>query len=191
MSAGVDEAGRGCLAGPVYAAAVILAPRVRLPGLDDSKKVSAQRRVRLAAEIQAQAVAWAVACATVDEIERINILQASLLAMQRAVAALAVRPALALVDGNRAPTLQVPARTVVGGDAKIPAIMAASILAKVARDARMLQLDAEHPGFGFARHKGYGTREHLAALQRLGPCVEHRRGFAPVRLRQLALELPA
>lgn len=191
IKAGLDEAGRGCLAGPVYAAAVILPARFRLRGLDDSKKMSRAAREELAPQIQAGALAWAVALATVEEIEEHNILQASLLAMQRAAEALAVLPALALVDGNRAPALKVPVQTVVDGDAKIPAIMAASILAKVARDAEMLRLDTQYPGYGFARHKGYGTREHLAALRAHGPCAVHRRGFAPVRQLQLALGAPA
>lgn len=191
LSAGVDEAGRGCLAGPVCAAAVILPAGVQLAGLNDSKKVTALRRVRLVPEIKAHAVAWAVAYASVEEIEQMNILQASLLAMQRAVAALPVRPGRAQVDGTHAPELGIPVQTVIDGDAKIRSIMAASILAKVARDAEMLRLDGEHPGYGFARHKGYGTVEHLSALDRLGPCIVHRRSFAPVRLRSVAAGQPA
>lgn len=178
---GVDEAGRGPLAGPVVAAAVILPPGASLPGLNDSKKLSPSRRERLAAEIRATALAWAVAEASASEIDEWNILRATLRAMARAVAALPLVPDEVLVDGNRAPTLEVPVRTIIGGDALEPAIMAASILAKTHRDARLVALDRRYPGYGFARHKGYGTAAHLAALARLGPCPEHRRSFAPVR----------
>lgn len=187
--AGADEVGRGALAGPVYAAAVIFAPGRKLRGLDDSKKLTAGAREALVPRIQARAVAWAVASASLEEIERINILRASLLAMQRAVEALSVAPALLRVDG-----LHVPAVTgcgveaIVGGDARVPAIMAASVLAKVARDAEMRRLDLAHPGYGFAEHKGYATPQHLQALQRLGPCPIHRRGFEPVLQMNLALE---
>lgn len=178
---GVDEAGRGPLAGPVVAAAVILPPNTPLSGLNDSKKLSPRRRERLAAEIRATALAWAVAEASAAEIDEWNILRSTLRAMARAVAALPVMPDEVLVDGNQAPALEVPVRTIIGGDALEPAIMAASILAKTHRDARLVALEARHPGYGFARHKGYGTAAHLAALARLGPCPEHRRSFAPVR----------
>lgn len=178
---GVDEAGRGPLAGPVVAAAVILPPGVSLPSLNDSKKLSPRRRERLAAEIRATALAWAVAEVSAAEIDEWNILRATLRAMARAVAALPLVPDEVLVDGNRAPTLEVPVRTIIGGDALEPAIMAASILAKTHRDARLVALDRRYPGYGFARHKGYGTAAHMAALARLGPCPEHRRSFAPVR----------
>jgi ribonuclease HII len=178
---GVDEVGRGPLAGPVVAAAVILDPARPIAGLDDSKRLSARVRERLAVQVRAQAVAWAVGRAEVDEIDRINILQASLLAMQRAVAALAVLPARALVDGNRAPIFACPGQAIVGGDAIEPCISAASILAKVIRDREMIELDQLYPGYGFARHKGYPTRAHLAALQQHGVTPIHRRSFGPVR----------
>lgn len=181
LTCGVDEAGRGPLAGPVVAAAVILPPNTPLSGLNDSKKLSPRRRERLAAEIRATALAWAVAEASAAEIDEWNILRATLRAMARAVAALPVMPDEVLVDGNQAPALEVPVRTIIGGDALEPAIMAASILAKTHRDARLVALDARYPEYGFARHKGYGTAAHLAALARLGPCPEHRRSFAPVR----------
>ena len=181
LIAGVDEAGRGPLAGPVTAAAVILDPREPLVGLADSKRLSPARREALEQQIQEKSLAWAVAFATVEEIDRLNILQASLLAMKRAVEALDVAPGRVLVDGNRCPRLACDAEAVVRGDASVPAISAASVLAKVARDRRMLILDARHPGYGFARHKGYPTAEHMAALRELGPCTEHRRTFGPVR----------
>jgi ribonuclease HII len=179
---GIDEAGRGPLAGPVYAAAVILDPD-RIPdGIADSKRLSAVRREQTARRIEGEAVAWAIAWSSVEEIDQLNILNASLLAMRRAVGALARQPSLALVDGNRCPDgLPCPARAIVGGDALEPAISAASILAKVARDEEMLRLDLRYPGYGFAQHKGYGTKAHLEALQRLGPCPVHRTSFAPVR----------
>lgn len=179
--AGVDEAGRGPLAGPVSAAAVILDPERPIVGLDDSKCLTPRRRELLEIEIQDKALAWAVAFGTAEEIDRVNILQASLLAMARAVEALAVVPHFALVDGNRCPRLACTAEAIVGGDARVPVIGAASILAKVARDREMLLLDARFPGYGFAKHKGYPTREHLAALRELGPCEQHRRTFRPVR----------
>jgi ribonuclease HII len=179
--AGVDEAGRGPLAGPVYAAAVVLDSQRPIAGLADSKALSPARRERLAAQIRDGARAWAVAAASVEEIDRLNILQASLLAMRRAVRALALAPCEVWVDGNRAPSLEVPVRTIVRGDATVPEISAASILAKTARDAGMQRLAVECPGYGFDRHMGYGTPEHLAALRRLGACVHHRRSFAPVR----------
>ncbi len=178
--AGVDEAGRGPLAGPVVAAAVVLDPARPIAGLADSKTLAPQRREALAGEIRARAWAWAIAQAEVDEIDRINILQASLLAMQRAVAGLKLEPELVLVDGNRAPALPCAVRTIVKGDVLEPAISAASILAKVTRDALMREMDCRYPGYGFARHKGYPTPEHLEALRRLGPCPLHRRSFAPV-----------
>lgn len=178
---GVDEAGRGPLAGPVYAAAVILDPRRPIKGLDDSKKLRESLRDELACEIRSRASAWTIASASVEEIEAINILRASLLAMKRAVEGLAIVPERALVDGLHCPQLVMAARAVVGGDAKIKAISAASILAKTARDAEMVQLHRLFPHYGFDRHKGYPTPSHLDALQRLGPCPAHRRGFAPVR----------
>ena len=179
--AGVDEAGRGPLAGPVMAAAVILDERRRIAGLDDSKRLSHEQRLHLAAEIKARALAWSVAEAGVAEIDRLNILRASLLAMQRAVEALAILPEMALVDGPHAPTLPCPARAVVRGDRRVPAISAASIIAKVERDRRMTVMEARYPGYGFAAHKGYPTRRHIEALARLGVTPIHRRSFAPVK----------
>jgi ribonuclease HII len=181
MICGVDEAGRGPLAGPVYAAAVILDPGQPIAGLADSKKLSARKRERLALEIRAKARAWAVAEASVEEIDRLNILQATLLAMKRAVLALAVPPIEVLIDGNRCPVLSLPARAIVGGDALVPEISAASILAKTARDAAMRELHEQFPQYGFDRHFGYGTAIHLAALRQHGPAICHRRTFAPVR----------
>ncbi|MGB5198700.1 MAG: ribonuclease HII [Sedimenticolaceae bacterium] len=178
---GVDEAGRGPLAGPVVAAAVILKPDCRIEGLDDSKKVPVGRRERLFEQICADALAWSLGRAEVAEIDRLNILQASLLAMQRAVAGLAIAPQRALIDGNRVPQLGCAARAIVGGDASEPCISAASIIAKVARDREMVALDAQYPGYGLARHKGYPTRAHLEALAVLGVSAIHRRTFAPVR----------
>ena len=178
--AGVDEAGRGPLAGPVVAAAVSLDPARPIAGLADSKTLRAARRDALAVEIRAGALAWAVALADVAEIDALNILGATMLAMQRAVAALAVPPEEAWVDGNRRPALACAVRAIVKGDRDVPAISAASILAKTARDAMLVELDSRHPGYGFARHKGYPTPEHFAALARLGPCIAHRRSFAPV-----------
>lgn len=180
LIAGVDEAGRGPLAGPVVAAAVILDAAHPVLGLADSKKLSPVRRERLALEIRAGALAWAVGRAEVAEIDAINILQATLLAMQRAVMALAVAPTQVLVDGNRCPPLRYPCSAIVRGDATVPVISAASILAKVARDAELRRLDALYPEYGFARHKGYPTLAHRQALRRYGPCPEHRRSFAPV-----------
>ncbi|RMG29199.1 MAG: ribonuclease HII [Gammaproteobacteria bacterium] len=179
--AGVDEAGRGPLAGPVVAAAVILDPHLPIEGLADSKRLTPARREVLAARIRDAALAWALGRAEVEEIDRLNILQATLLAMRRAIEALDPPPGQVLVDGDRLPEIAVPARAVVGGDRNVPAISAASILAKVARDAEMCRLDARYPGYGFAQHKGYGTRAHLEALRRLGPSPVHRRSFAPVR----------
>ncbi len=178
---GVDEAGRGPLAGPVCAAAVILDPNRPIPGLKDSKKLSAANRVRLAEEIRHHALAWSVAWASVEEIDRLNILNASLLAMQRAVQTLAVPAELALVDGNRCPVLTIPARAIVRGDALEPCISAASILAKTERDKEMRRLADIHPQYGFERHAGYPTPEHLSALAKHGPSAQHRLSFAPVR----------
>jgi ribonuclease HII len=178
---GVDEAGRGPLAGPVCAAAVILDPAQPIEGLDDSKKLAPRVRERLADDIRVRALAWSVAWATVEEIDRLNILQASLLAMRRAVEGLLVQPEWALVDGNRCPQLPCAAQAIVGGDGKEPAIAAASILAKTARDALMRDLDARPPEYGLARHKGYPTVAHLAALRRHGVIDIYRRSFAPVR----------
>lgn len=188
LLAGVDEAGCGPLAGPVTAAAVILDPAHPIAGLADSKRLSPMKRERLAGEIRDKALTWAVGWAEVAEIDRLNILRASLLAMQRAVAALKLTPEFALIDGNRCPALACACQTIIRGDATVPAISAASILAKVARDAAMCELDQRYPQYAFARHKGYPTAVHLAALRRYGPCAEHRRFFAPVAaLRQLAL----
>ncbi|MDC8012199.1 ribonuclease HII [Tahibacter soli] len=183
LVAGVDEAGRGPLAGPVYVAAVILdRSRRALAGLDDSKQLPEARRDELDAKIRERALAYSVVAIDVDDIDRVNIFQATMLGMRRALDALALAPALALIDGNRLPkSLRCDARAIVDGDAREPAISAASILAKVARDRHMRELDARHPGYGFAQHKGYGTPEHLDALKRLGPCAQHRRSFAPVR----------
>lgn len=180
LCAGVDEAGRGPLAGPVVAAAVILDPERPIRGLADSKVLSPERREVLAARIRERARSWAVALAAVDEIDSINILHASMLAMRRAVEALGVPPEEVLVDGNRCPAVSVKVRAIVGGDAYVPSISAASILAKTARDAMLVDLDREYPNYGFARHKGYATPEHLAALALHGPCPAHRRSFAPV-----------
>ena len=180
LLAGVDEAGRGPLAGPVEAAAVILDPRQPIAGLADSKKLTARRRERLYDEICAKALCCSIALASVAEIDRLNILQATLLAMQRAVAGLRLPPAKVLVDGNRLPTLGVLAEAIVDGDATVPAISAASILAKVQRDRWCAEVDAQWPQYGFAAHKGYGTAAHLAALRAHGACEHHRRSFAPV-----------
>jgi ribonuclease HII len=179
--AGVDEVGRGPLAGPVVAAAVILDPDRPIPGLADSKKLSERRRESLAEQIRQQALAWALGRAEVEEIDRINILQASLLAMQRAVEALTIVPHEALVDGNRLPQLDCEARAIVGGDASVAAISAASIIAKVARDREMIELDRRYPGYGLAKHKGYPTKAHIQALGSLGISPVHRRSFGPVR----------
>jgi ribonuclease HII len=181
--AGVDEVGVGPLAGPVVAAAVVLPPRVELPGLDDSKALRPADRERLDAAIRAQAVALAVACVEEAEIDRVNVLRASLEAMRRAVLSLGVAPDHVLVDARTIPEIAAPQIPIVGGDSRDGSIAAASIVAKVYRDARMRELDASHPGYGFARHKGYPTREHLDALDRLGPCPIHRRSFAPVAQR--------
>lgn len=177
--AGIDESGRGCLAGPVYAAAVILRAGDPIAGLNDSKKLGAATRERLFDQIVQRALACAVALASVEEIDRLNIEKASHLAMQRAVQALALPPTACWVDGNRSPDFGRPVRTIVGGDAIEPSIMAASILAKVARDREMRRLDAQYPGYGFARHKGYGTAGHLRALNTQGVSAIHRLSFAP------------
>lgn len=180
--AGIDEAGRGPLAGPVYAAAVILDPARPILGLDDSKKLSAQRREELAAEIRSGALAWCIASATVAEIDSLNILQATMLAMRRACEGLTVMPDMALIDGNCLPRgLACLAEAVVKGDATVASISAASILAKTARDADCLDLHALYPDYAFDQHKGYGTVLHLARLESHGPCPAHRRSFSPVR----------
>jgi len=181
LLAGVDEVGRGPLAGPVVAAAVILDPRRPIEGLTDSKRLTPSRRERLASRIRAAALTVALGRASVAEIDALNIHQAALLAMARAIAALETAPERVMVDGLHCPQAPCPAQAIVRGDALVPAISAASIIAKVARDAEMVHWDALHPGYGFARHKGYGTRAHIAALQRLGVTPLHRRSFAPVR----------
>ena len=180
LVAGVDEAGRGPLAGPVVAAAVILNPDAPIAGLADSKVLSAVRREVLAAAIRGRALAWCVALADVAEIDGLNILGATMLAMRRAVEGLDPSPDEALIDGNRCPPLACRARAIVKGDRDVASISAASILAKTARDAMLIELDARYPAYGFARHKGYPTPDHLAALTRFGPCPAHRRSFAPV-----------
>ena len=174
---GVDEAGRGPLAGPVCAAAVILPPEMELAGLNDSKKLSEKKREQLFPEIQRVALAWSVAFASVEEIEERNILGATMLAMNRAIAGLSLTPDLALIDGNRNKEIEVPSRCVVHGDARCASIAAASILAKVSRDHLMLELAREYPQYGFEKHKGYGTRAHYAALREYGPCPAHRPSF--------------
>ncbi len=181
LIAGVDEAGRGPLAGPVYAAAVILSPRVPIEGLADSKKLTAKRRDALFDVIQRDALSWAIASASVEEIDAINILQASLLAMRRAVEGLATQPHEILVDGLFCPTVSMPARAIVKGDSKEPAISAASILAKVARDREMYRLHEQFPRYRFDLHKGYGTVVHMAALAKHGVSPVHRLSYAPVR----------
>jgi ribonuclease HII len=179
---GVDEAGRGPLAGPVFAAAVILNPINPIAGLRDSKKLSETKRDRLALEIKKQAVAWYIAQASEQEIDQLNILQATMLAMQRAVQGLSVTPELALVDGNRCPSLMMSARAIVKGDDKVPAISAASILAKTARDAAMMELHVKYPKYAFDQHKGYPTTLHLARLSEHGVLPVHRLSYAPVRM---------
>jgi ribonuclease HII len=180
LVAGVDEAGRGPLMGPVVAAAVILDDLHPIKGLADSKKLTALRRDKLYDEIRAKALCFSIAQATAAEIDEINILQATMLAMRRAVEGLRLKPSKVLVDGNRIPTLVIVAEAIVGGDALVPAISAASILAKVWRDRWCQEMDLAYPQYGFASHKGYGTAEHLAALQLHGACPEHRRTFSPV-----------
>ncbi len=174
---GVDEAGRGPLAGDVYAAAVILPEGLEIPGLNDSKKLSEKRREELAPIIKEQAAAWCIASATVAEIEALNILQAALLAMQRAVAGLNIQPEFVITDGNQAPDLPMLVQTVIGGDAKSASIAAASVLAKTARDAALRELDAQYPQYGFAAHKGYGTKAHYEAIDQYGICPAHRPSF--------------
>jgi len=181
LVAGVDEAGRGPLAGPVVAAAVILDDLKPIKGLNDSKKLTAKQRDKLYDEIRAKALCCSIAQASVDEIDQINILQATMLAMKRAVEGLRLKPAKVLVDGNRLPVLDVLAEAIVRGDALVPCISAASILAKVHRDRGCMQLHQQYPLYGFDAHKGYGTAQHLAALRSHGACPEHRRSFAPVR----------
>jgi ribonuclease HII len=178
---GVDEAGRGPLAGAVYAAAVILDPARAIVGLADSKKLSEKARDRLAPLIREHAVAWCIASASVEEIETLNILHASLLAMRRAVDGLGLTPDEVLVDGNRCPVWNYQSRAIVGGDASVAEISAASILAKTARDAEMQQMHSQYPEYGFDRHKGYPTADHLAALRKHGPCAIHRRAYGPVK----------
>ncbi|MCL2829360.1 MAG: ribonuclease HII [Betaproteobacteria bacterium] len=179
--AGIDEAGRGPLAGPVFAAAVILDPERPIAGLNDSKKLNAATREELAQQIREKALAWAVAEASSAEIDRLNILQATFLAMRRACLALGIVPERALIDGNKIPPdLPCAAEAIVKGDAKIAAIAAASILAKTGRDAVMLELARQYPQYGFERHMGYPTAAHLAALRAHGPCPEHRKSYAPV-----------
>lgn len=178
--AGLDEVGRGCLAGPVVAAAVILGPNTCIKGLADSKKLSPSRRLHLANQIRHEALAWSIGRAEPTEIDRINILQASLLAMKRAYLGLSVKPDWIQVDGNRYPPIDAPGETIVGGDAKVAEISAASILAKVARDSEMGLLDALYPGYGFVLHKAYPTADHLARLRQLGITPMHRRTFAPI-----------
>lgn len=189
---GVDEAGRGPLAGAVFAAAVILDPGRCIRGLADSKALTAGRREELAERIRERAIAWAIASADVEEIDAINILQASLAAMGRAVMQLGVAPDEVVVDGLHVPRIAIACslRAIVGGDASVPAISAASILAKTARDAQMRLLDERYPGYGFAQHKGYCTAEHLERLRVLGPCAIHRRSFAPVREAFAQRDLP-
>lgn len=174
---GVDEAGRGPLAGDVYAAAVILPPDAEIAGLNDSKKLSEARREALAPIIKEQALAWSIASATVEEIERLNILQAALLAMHRAVEGLSITPDFALTDGNQPPVLPMPVGTLIHGDAKSASIAAASVLAKTARDAALRELDAQYPQYGFAAHKGYGTKAHYEAITQYGLCPAHRPSF--------------
>ena len=181
LLAGVDEAGRGPLVGNVVAAAVILDAASPIPGLADSKKLSAAKRESLAEQIKARAVAWVVVSVSHEDIDRINILQATLLAMKQAVEQLAVCPDHVFIDGNRCPSLAVPATAIIKGDARVAEISAASILAKVARDAQMAELHRSYPQYGFDRHKGYPTKAHLQALAEHGPCPEHRRSYAPVR----------
>jgi len=187
MLAGVDEAGRGPLVGNVVAAAVILDPENPIDGLNDSKKLSARRREQLADQVRDSAIAWSVVSVDAEQIDRINILQATMLAMQQAVEQLSVPPQHVFIDGNRCPRINLPATAIVKGDARVAAISAASILAKVERDAQMLVLHETYPQYGFDRHKGYPTRAHFEALAEYGPCPEHRRSYAPV-MRAVARE---
>lgn len=190
LLAGVDEVGRGPLAGDVVTAAVILNPACPIQGLSDSKKLSEKRREQLAEEIREKALCWHIARASVDEIDAYNILQATMMAMVRAVDGLTVKPEYVAVDGNRMPPWGYSAETVIKGDSLVPAISAASILAKVCRDAEMRQFEEQYPGYGFAAHKGYGTRQHREAIAHLGPCAIHRRSFEPVRGMLAARQYP-
>ena len=187
LIAGVDEAGRGPLAGPVVAAAVIFHPDQRLRGLRDSKLLTPEARCELAVKIRERAVAWAVGESAVGEIDALNIHHATLLAMKRAIDSLSTRPEVVWIDGLHCPAIEYPARAIVDGDRLIASIAAASILAKTTRDAMLVELDRAYPDYGFARHKGYGTAEHLAALRRLGPCPAHRRHYARVSQAELDL----
>jgi len=180
LECGVDEAGRGPLAGNVYAAAVILDINNPIIGLADSKKLSAKKREMLFGEIVAKALSYHIAFATTAEIDNLNILQATMLAMQRAIDGLRTKPNIALIDGNKAPKVNIACKTIIGGDATVAAISAASILAKVSRDREMFEMDSVYPEYGFAKHKGYGTKEHIEAIKKHGPCVIHRQTFAPV-----------
>jgi len=187
LVAGVDEAGRGPLAGPVVAAAVILDPACPVEGVKDSKALTEVRRESLSRAVRSQALAWSIAWADAAEIDTVNILEATHLAMRRAILGLRVRPAFVEIDGNRVPNLvfngeQIDAMAVVGGDAQIPAIGAASIIAKVFRDRMMMRMDRIYPDYGFARHKGYGTAQHMQSIERFGPCPLHRRSFRPISL---------
>lgn len=187
LVAGIDEVGRGPLAGPVVTAAVILGESCRIDGLDDSKELTEKTRDRLSGEIRQHALAWSIAWADAAEIDCLNILQATMLAMRRAILGLSILPDFVRIDGNRLPDLRLSGRqlsgeAVVGGDGKIAAISAASIIAKVERDAMMRRMDGLFPGYGFAQHKGYGTAGHLSSIERLGPCPQHRRSFRPLRV---------
>jgi ribonuclease HII len=188
LVAGVDEVGRGPLCGAVVTAAVILDPNRPIAGLNDSKKLTEARREKLFDEIREKALSWCIARAEVEEIDELNILHATMLAMQRAVEGLSITPKLAMIDGNRCPKLAMPAEAVVKGDSKVPAIAAASILAKVSRDREMAAFELQYPGYGIGGHKGYPTAVHLEALERLGPTPIHRRSFGPVRRAYEALE---
>ena len=188
LVAGVDEVGRGPLCGAVVTAAVILDPNRPIAGLNDSKKLTEARREKLFDEIREKALSWCIARAEVEEIDELNILHATMLAMQRAVEGLSITPKLAMIDGNRCPKLTMPSEAVVKGDSKVPAIAAASILAKVSRDREMAAFELQYPGYGIGGHKGYPTAVHLEALERLGPTPIHRRSFGPVRRAYEALE---
>ena len=188
LVAGVDEVGRGPLCGAVVTAAVILDPNRPIAGLNDSKKLTEARREKLYDEIREKALSWCIARAEVEEIDELNILHATMLAMQRAVEGLSITPMLAMIDGNRCPKLTMPSEAVVKGDSKVPAIAAASILAKVSRDREMAAFELQYPGYGIGGHKGYPTAVHLEALERLGPTPIHRRSFGPVRRAYEALE---
>ena len=191
LIAGVDEAGRGPLAGPVVAAAVILDPDNPIEGLRDSKKLTAAKREKLATEIKQKALSWSIAHATVEEIDELNILEATMLAMKRAIVGLALEPNLILVDGNRIPKMNRRINAVVKGDDKIAAISAASILAKTTRDGWMVELDARYPEYGFAKHKGYGVKQHIEAIRRYGVLPVHRKSFSPVKEMLAKDDLPS